>query len=73
MPCHDLNECLGALNLEENECFGENRDRVDMLRKKPSGLLTNCMWLPYNPHFQPTQTCMSVIHWKQSSITYLQE
>ena len=19
-PCHDLNECLGALNLEENEC-----------------------------------------------------
>ena len=21
-----MNECLGALNLEENECFGENRD-----------------------------------------------
>jgi len=21
MPCHDLNECLGASNLEENELF----------------------------------------------------
>jgi len=27
MPCHDLNECLGASNLEENELKGENRDK----------------------------------------------
>jgi len=29
MPCHDLNECLGALNLEENgERRCENCDSV---------------------------------------------
>ena len=25
-----MNECLGALNLEENECKGENRDNQDV-------------------------------------------